>query len=274
MKKMMALVLVAGLASAASANEIVGTATVSGFIPLSQMGNGTVNPQVVDPNARYSNITGFSGNAFAPGASALQGTNTITRMMMDDLTPVGVAPGERVTAVRFTVFNANTVPVSARARIRFWNADGAGGGPGTYFNGNVGSGAPGPIGFSFNPLSFGPGVTTLTGTFAGAEWTMPTGRFWAGLTFDNNSTGDQTALFNNMGQGIFNPVDLGSSTRDFFLTNAAGSFFAPNNPAGALTNFGADPQPAGNFGWEFVVPAPGSVALIGLAGLMAGRRRR
>lgn len=274
MKKMMALVLVAGLASAASANDFVGQATVHSHIPLSEMGNGVVTPQVVDPNARYSNITGFSGSAFAPGGSALQGTNTITRMMMDDLTPSGVLAGERVTAVRFTVFNNNTAPVAARARIRFWNADGAGGGPGTYYTGNVGTGAPGPVGFTFNALSFAPGVTTLTGTFAGAEWTMPSGRFWAGVTFDNANGGDQTALFNNMGQGIFNPVDLGSSTRDFFATTAAGSFFAPNNPAGSLSNFGADPQPAGNFGWEFVVPAPGSVALIGLAGLMAGRRRR
>jgi hypothetical protein len=271
MKTVLAVLAFAGVAGVANADIMLGDLRVDAHYNI---GETSAAPAVVDPNARYSNITTFSGSAQAQGASALQGTNTITRMLMDDITPVGVTAGERVTTVRFTVANLNTVAVSARARIRFWNADGVAGGPGTYYNGLVGAAtAPAAVGFTFNALSFAPGVTVLTGSFTGAEWSMPTTAFWAGLTFDNNGGGDQTALFNNLGQGIYNPVDLGSSADTAFLTGGGGSFFNVANPAGQQFNYNGNP--AANFGWEFVVvPSPSASALLGLGGLMAARRRR
>lgn len=272
MKNVLAILAFAGVAGAANADIMVNDVRIDNVY---QIGQASVSPTAVDPNAVYSNITNFRGSAQAQGASAVQGTNTITRMLMDDITPDASYAGARINTIRFTVANLNTVGVSARARLRFWNADGAGGGPGTYYSTLVGAATTASaVGFSFNPLTFGPGVTTLTGTFTGSEFAIPTTKFWVGLTFDNNNGGDQTALFNNMGQGHFNPVDLGSSADQAFLTAAAGSFFAPNNPAGSLFNY-AGGTPVANFGWEFVaVPAPTSAALLGLGGLMAARRRR
>ncbi|MDX2149077.1 MAG: hypothetical protein SFZ23_16320 [Planctomycetota bacterium] len=264
--KTLCLLAVAGLAGVASADTLV-NARVERVMPLGQSGGVALAPL---PGAVYSNITNFRGQALAQGASAVQGTNTITRMLMDDIDAV---QGDVIRTMRFSVANLNTVAVTARARLRFWNADGVNGGPGTYFQSPVGTNpTPGPLGFTFNPLSFGPGVTTLTADFTGSEFVIPATKFWVGVTFDNNNGGDQTALFNNMGQGIFDPVDIGSSADQVFLTTGAGSFFTTANPAGSLVDLGAS---VANLGYEFVaVPTPGALALLGMGGLVAARRRR
>ncbi len=271
MKTVLAILAFAGIAGVANADIMVSDLRVDAHYNI---GEASASPAAVDPNAVYSNITTFSGSAQVQGPSALQATNTITRMLMDDITPDASYAGARINTIRFSVANLNTVAVSARARLRFWNADGAGGGPGTYYSTLVGAATTASaVGFTFNPISYGPGVTILTGTFTGSEFAIPTTRFWVGLTFDNNNGGDQTALFNNMGQGIFNPVDLGSSNDQAFQTTAVGSFFTTANPAGSLFNYGG--TPVANYGWEFVaVPTPGASVLLGLGGLVAARRRR
>jgi hypothetical protein len=72
---------------------------------------------------------------------------------------------------------------------------------------------------------------------------------------------------------------VGSSQDRFFQTTAAGSFFPTNNPAGTALSLGNDPSdpfspPPANFGWEIVVPSPAGLAVLGMGGLMAARRRR
>jgi hypothetical protein len=62
------------------------------------------------------------------------------------------------------------------------------------------------------------------------------------------------AQLNLMGQGVFDAPTIGSSADVFWITTAAGSFFAPNNPVGSLSNLGGNP--VANFGWEFSVDAP------------------
>lgn len=63
----------------------------------------------------------------------------------------------------------------------------------------------------------------------------------------------------NAGPLIYDPPTLGSS-HDLFASG------------GTLFFFGGDPH--ANFAWEIAVPAPGSMALLGLGGLVAIRRRR
>ena len=113
---------------------------------------------------------------------------------------------------------------------------------------------------AFNPITINPGVTLLNGLLPPASMNMPGGTFWAGVTFDNNNgtTGMTAAQLDNMGQGLFDPPDVGTSADLAFITNAAGSFFTISNPAGALFNLGG--QPAANFGWEFVVEKPVSTS--------------
>jgi len=229
---------------------------VEKFIPLAELSQ---HPEVrvirvVDPLAIYSNVTGFSGMAFAQGAAS----GGITRLVMDDLTFTTNPGVSNVTTIRFSVANLNATSQSVRARIRFWNADGASLGaglanaPGTYY---APGGAGTEVGFSFNPFTFAPGVTTLTGNL-GAGFAVPAGTtttLWAGCTFDNvgTTTGATDTEMSNFGQAMFNPVDLGSSTNTLFETTAAGSFFTVSNPAGAALAFGG--SPVANDGWEFVV---------------------
>lgn len=245
MRKLLLAILFTGIAvSPAAADEIFGgdLQVVEEFAIGTP---GTVEPLVLVSD--YSNVTNFLGQGFVNGGSALQGANTITRLVADDITPTGVHAGLSITQLKFSVANFNPATVTCRPRVRFWFADGAGGAPGTYYN------LPVAVGFSFNPIAIAPGVTILTGTIAPGSFNMPGGPFWAGITFDNNSgaTGATAAQLDLMGQGIFDPPTIGSSGDVFYATTGAGSFFNIASPAGALSNLGGNPL--ANFGWEFTV---------------------
>jgi hypothetical protein len=215
----------------------------------------------------YSNVTHFTGIAWAAGGADVVAGNAITRLVADDLTFSGLWPGQNILGFQFSVANLNTVAVSVRPRVRFWHADGVTGGPGTYYTGN--------IGYTFAPITFGPGVTVVTAT-VGPGFLNPAGTMWAGITFDNNTgaTGATVDQLNNFGVGLFNPPTVGSSTDRLFATDAAGSFFAPNNPAGTFVHFNANPM--ANAGWSFrAVPEPGTmIALAAGLGVLAAHRRR
>ena len=199
----------------------------------------------------YSNVSSFLGSGVAQGGATLQGTNTITKLLADDITPTGANAGSDVVQFKFTVVNFNTVPVSFRPRVRFWLADGPGGAPGTYYS------VPAAVGYTFNPVTLNASSASIfTAGIPAGQFTMPGVTFWAGVTFDNNNgtTGATAAQLNNLGQALFHPPTIGTSADLFFITQAAGSFFPATSPSGALTNLGGNP-PA-NFGWEFTVDVP------------------
>ncbi len=199
------------------------------------------NPQLVIPTGFQSVAIG--GAATDPAAPA----NTITRLLADDLNAIPGYSAQNVYQVRFMVVNTSLAPISARARLRFWNADGAVAGPtgvldpGTYYS------TPGAIGYSFNAFAFAANqATLLTGTL-GAGFLAPSNTMWMGMTFDNGSgaSGATADDLNILGLGLSNPV-VGSSTDTMFLTTANGSFFAPANPAGAQFQFTGTNPPAAN----------------------------
>ena len=90
---------------------------------------------------------------------------------------------------------------------------------------------------------------------------------WAGILFTGTTgpaNADGTPLNDGVGQGIFGPATKGFSEDLFFQD-------------GSLVWFGgaANGAPYANFGWEFrSIPTPGAMAIFGLAGLAATRRRR
>lgn len=199
----------------------------------------------------YSNVGFFTGSTITNGGATLQGANTITTLVADDCTPLGGTGGLPVIGFTFSVANLNGAAATFRPRVRFWNADGAGGAPGSYYSN------PAAVGFSFNPITLnGLTITLLTATLAPNQFNMPAGTFWAGTTFDNNNgaTGATAGVLNNLAQGIFDPPSVGSSADLVFITSAAGSFFTIPNPAGSFLSTGTTP-PA-NLAWEFVVDAP------------------
>ncbi|MFN9245507.1 MAG: PEP-CTERM sorting domain-containing protein, partial [Planctomycetota bacterium] len=203
------------------------------------------------------------------GGATNQSGNTITRMLLDDITFAFPPTYGNLTGFTFSVANLNSTAVSARARVRFYNDNGSNA-PGTYLTG---------YSFTLNPLAAG-SVTLLT-------YNVPpsppapfpaTQKIWAGITFDNNggATGATAAQLDNLGVGLFDPPTIGSSDDQFFLTTAAGSFLNINNPAGSIITGTGNPKY--NAGWSFTtsVPEPGSLSLLLVGGLFAscGVRRR
>lgn len=214
----------------------------------------------------YNNIPPTFAGVATSGGSVNQSGNTITKLLADDIVPVGAGG---IVEFWFTVGNLNSVAVSARPRIRFY-AD------------NAGTPGAAIAGFSFSPISFAANsgnvyFTSIANVF-GAPLFTTTGPIWAGITFDNNTggTGATAAQLDNLGQLVMNPPTLGSSADKLFLTTAAGSNLV-NNPAGTVQNSPFGGNPRGNLGWKFnVVPEPGTMLALaaGLGALFARRRKK
>ena len=148
---------------------------------------------------------------------------------MDDITFAPGSAGRTVTAVTVTAANQNGSAVTARPFLRFWNADGAGGGPGTYFS-------PGgtPLDVTFGPTQLSPLMFNSLGTARGRSFQIPASeKLWVGIGFDDadGTTGATRAQLRNLGFSLFDPPTVGSSADGMFLTNASGSFLGANDPA-------------------------------------------
>src|SRR4051794_7331196 len=187
----------------------------------------------------YSNITNFSGSAFAAQASGVGGSGAlITPLIADDLNLIAAGAGASITRFQFTVANLNSVATNARPIVNFYANNGAGSGPGTLV-----------ASFTFNVITFN-AATVAIFTFApgGTLFTVPANAaLWAGIMFDNGGGATATqAQLNNLGQGIFDPPTIGSSADLFFRSTANGP--TGSNPAGTFNNFGGNPR--ANFGWS------------------------
>jgi hypothetical protein len=233
-----------------------------------------------DFTAMYSNVTTFSGFGFAGAGATNVGGDTLTSMVADDINAGPGLGGHTVDQISFSVANLNaSVPggpttVTARAIVQFYQADGVNGGPGTLITA-----------LAFNPIAFTDGTVGLFTFTSPSIFTMPTGTFWAGISFDDNNgtTGATAAQLNNLGQGLFDPPTVGSSTDNIFVSTD-GSTTAANGPDGIIGNFGGPPlNPVANLGWSFstsqAVPEPSTLALSAVGGLVLvgvrlTRRRR
>jgi hypothetical protein len=242
-KVLAALALVGAIAGTSpAANYYSGTLVERESRPTGAPGHFKAAANV----AEYSNITSYQALVITQASAANVAGDQITRLLADDITPLGAHAGADVTSFTFSVANFNANPVTIRPLARFWNADGAGGRPGTaYVTG----------GFNFDPVTIPAYTVTLLQAFPSAyQFPMPGAKFWAAVTFDddNGATGVTLTELDEVGQGGFYPPTVGSSADLIFQTNSAGSFLYVNNPFGFLYVY----APIGfnaSTAWEFVV---------------------
>ena len=221
----------------------------------------------------YNNTTTYSGVGYASGGATNIGGNTITPMVFDDITAGPGLGGYSVDQLSFSVLNFNNSELFGLAVVQIYEANGTDGGPGTLL-----------ASMTQALFMFPEDLQVITIT-SPAMFTMPTGLFWAGVSFDNNNgnfAGTGAAQLNALGQGIYGPPTVGSS-EDLFFQSSSATSIGTANPAGTFFYFGGNP-PA-DFGWSFAtsqtvsVPEPSSLALAAVGGLVLvgarlTRRRR
>lgn len=256
MMKAFAMIAVAGLASVAGADLVdVGWYVQDGL-------NGTVRPYNGENDLEaystvYRNWAGgtIGGTGVYTANVAAQGGGG--RLHGDDtaIVPNGI---QRLTSMGLNVANLNPVGqrlVSFTGTVQFFNAGLAPIG-GFGFNSNLSSlagggldGGGGSIRISFSDGSLDSLNIFLTNV-AYTTWTFDTAVFTNGGTI------------NTLGLQIRNPTDVGSSNAGLMVLNNG---IVPVSGQSANTSI---------FIRTDNVPTPGALALLGLGGLAAARRRR
>ena len=191
-----------GFASAAAAGgappECTMTADIVSVCPLERHGaDGTRTGAI---GTMYANLTTASGGFTLCGSASGSGAAAITRLLADDIRQFGDV--SQMGQMTFAVACASPTVVTARPRVRFWLADGAGGLPGTYVGG-----------VTFNPVIFAANSSTLLGTdLTSLNFVLPQ-NFWAGIVFDAGGAGSATATIaqlNALGLTKFDPPSTSS----------------------------------------------------------------
>jgi hypothetical protein len=211
----------------------------------------------------YNSLTTYLGAAALNGGTANISGNLTTRLVMQDITPDPTQVGRMMTDVRFTVSNYNSVDVTVRPRVGFWNADGPGGSPHTFISG-----------FNYDvPTAIPANNIIILGVVPNGVL-VPNGKFWAGLYLDDNfgTTGATITQMNMMGQGLFDPPVVGTTTQ-IYQSAVAGEYVGMSAPSGTISGVSGY-----SLGWQIEttpVPEPAGLTLLGflLIGVHFARRR-
>ncbi len=217
-------------------------------------------PAAAQPVA-YDNTSHFQGFNLISSPAQTQGSNTITAVLADDITFAPGSAGQTVTAITVGAANQNGTAVTVRPFLRFWNADGTGGGPGTYFSpGGV------PLDVDLGPTTLGTSTNLLRVELGAHSFQIPASeKLWVGLGFDdaNGTTGASPSQMNNLGYNLYDPPAVGSSADTMFITSGQGSWLGIDNPPGSFFDLGQNL--VANAGYKFeVVPEPTGMLAVGL----------
>jgi hypothetical protein len=230
---------------------------------IQSVSEGPPSPAALLNRTVYSNLSNSTDFAHDSNGAANVGGNTITRMNADDIVAIPGFAGLSVTEFSCLVGNPADTPATARVDIFIYDSTGPNGLPGA----TLGVFPRQDITFNAHQ-SF-----RLTLSDAGPLFTLPSGRFWAGVAFDDRfgTIAVTAAQLNRLGMIFVHPPDIGASGDFFFATDSAG--VSPNvNPAGGFYYFEGDP--IANFGWEFVVPEPSAASLTAMCCWLALTSRR
>jgi hypothetical protein len=193
---------------------------------LTEYGIGEPAPggvRTVTPGAVYSNITTSTTFAVTVGGITTATGTRVTKLLADDIQCT--AGGVPLVQFSFSVANFNTTAFSCSPLLRFYtdNANK----PGTYLGG-----------FNFTASSFPAQTVGVYFATVAPAWSIPAnGKMWIGTAFLTTSgTAEQR---NNFGVALYDPVDVGSSVDQDYLSTAVGSTstaaFTASNPAGTVT---------------------------------------
>jgi hypothetical protein len=233
---------------------------IQAVTPIALAGGSGATSRVVAPGAIYSDVTNYTGYAYADGGASGPGNDDYTIMDADDLTLAG---GGDVSGVNVILANFNNGTVTANVDLTFFANDGAGGLAGTVLGAFQVAGVTLP----------GAALSELNVSLSPGQLTLSQGTIWAGLAYDNaNQANTSDAELNELGMGIFNPPDVGSSTDEFEEIDSSQAPYTSSDPSGGTYYFGGNP--VANFGWELVAatPEPGCMGVM-LFGLALMRRR-
>ena len=208
------------------------------------MGYWTPPYTKIDKDALYSNITTLEYPMPNEGATDRSG-NIITNMVADSLGFAGGKAPYGIKQVFFTCTNLNPVDVTIRVLLRFYEADrGDSAWPGTYI-----------AGYTFEPVTI-PAYNINLYSVNTDPSVLKTKKsaIYAGLIYDNNhgATGATIDQMNQLGQGKFQPIDVGTSTDNIFVTDSAG-LYDSSDPVGRVYGF----MPVEiNPGWQLISATP------------------
>jgi hypothetical protein len=261
----MAAAAVAGVMPvAARAAVIVDTNSTPTLVSTWAIGQASgFTQETVTAGALYSDDTTFSGYAVNAGGS---GTTKYTGLLADDINTIATS-SFTLGQFTFSISNIATVAQTISPYVRFFDTTGSNGGPGNLLGG-----------INFNGISIASdAVDGFNYNASSLAITLPTS-FWACEYF---STTGSAANAEKIGEGTFNPVDVGSSNdEDFSSTSVASatSTFTSANPAGTVNVSPFGGTPVANFEWEFnaaaPVPEPAALALLAPSALLGLSRRR
>lgn len=194
----------------------------------------------------YSDITTFSGSAFAFGGTQSGkvqpgGTGLLTALSCDDLSLDPGTPNGSYTLneVTFSVANLNSVDVEAAPTVLFFDQ-----GTGALIDG-----------VAFNKIKFDlTSVVLLTGDLSAQPITFPLdgngeANIWMcqlfdddnGTALDGNNAHVTIAQYDNLGAGLCDPPTVGSSPDNIYVSD--NPFVPPyaSLPSGSQGNFGGNP---------------------------------
>ena len=203
-----------------------------------------IPPRTIDKDALYSNITTYEYPMPNEGATDRSG-NIITNMVADSLGFAGGKAPYGIKQVFFTCTNINSVDVTVRVLLRFYGADrGDSAWPGTYIAGYTFEAITIPA-YNINLYSVNTDPSVLKTNKSA---------IYAGLIYDNNhgATGATIDQMNQLGQGKFQPIEVGTSTDNIFVTDSAGLYDSAD-PVGRVYGF----MPVQiNPGWQLISATP------------------
>ncbi len=234
---------------------------------------------VAAQTSAYDNTGHYQGWNLISSGTSTQGSNTVTGILVDDITFAPGSAGQTVTAITVGAANQNGGPITVRPFLRFWLPDGANGGPGTYLSpGGV------PLDVNYGPTTLGTTTNLLRIELGSNSFQIPAAeKLWVGLGFDNanGTTGADSFQMNNLGYNLYDPPAVGSSTDTAFITGGGGqTLLGFNNPPGSMVHGPGNGNPVYDAGYRFEVspvPEPAGVLAVGLAataGTAARLRRR